>query len=231
MLTEPAGESPAEPVESRRETIVRTLSLKKALLAGVVALAVGASALGIAAAQQTPTASPTSVPGFGHGPGAQQTTPGQDRREQFLSALAAKLNVSTDRLRQAMEETRRELGLPEHRAGGPRKWGAGSFGPALGVAAQTIGITVEQLHQELPGKTLADVASAHNVDPATVARTLKDAANARIDQAAAAGRIPSDQVTQVKQRASDQIDQLMTRQVPAEGFQPRGPRAGRAGGF
>jgi hypothetical protein len=210
---------------------VRTLSLKKTLLAGVVALAIGASALGIAAAQQTPTASPTTAPGFGRGPGAQQTPSGQDRREQFLNALAAKLNVSPDRLRQAMEETRRELGLPEHAAGRHGKPGVGPFGAALGLAAQTIGISVEQLRQELPGKTLADVARAHNVDPATVARTLKDAANARIDQAAAAGRIPSDQVSQVKQRASDQIDQLMTRQIPAEGFQPRGPRPGRGGGI
>src|ERR1051326_7097300 len=50
------------------------------------------------------------------------------------------------------------------------------------VAAQAIGITPEQLHQELPGKSLAQVAEAHGKSADDVASALKTAAHARVDQ-------------------------------------------------
>ena len=226
MLTVPAGPSPAEPIESREETIVRTMSLKQTAVAGAAALAMVGAALGVAGAQQAPTASPSPTvpapagsstqppPAANPGPGS-RAPGGQQRQEQFLNALAAKLNVSPDRLRQAMEQTRTELGLPDRAAGGFGRPGGGRFGASLDAAARAIGISVEQLRQELRGSTLADVARAHNVNPTTVANALKAEANTRIDQAAAAGRIPSDQVAQAKQRAAEQIDRKMTQQVPA----------------
>jgi hypothetical protein len=51
------------------------------------------------------------------------------------------------------------------------------------IAAQAIGITPQQLRQELPGKSLAMVAEAHGKNPADVANALKTASNAHIDQA------------------------------------------------
>jgi hypothetical protein len=51
----------------------------------------------------------------------------------------------------------------------------------IAVAAQSIGITPEQLRAELPGKSLAQVAEAHGKSPADVAAALKKAADARID--------------------------------------------------
>ena len=219
---------------------MRTLSLKRTAVAGAAALTMVGVALGVAGAQQAPTAAPSPTapapagsstqqpPAANPAPGTRapggQAAPGQDRHAQFLTALAAKLNVTPDRLRQAMEQTRAELGLPDRAAGGPGRPGGGRFGPGLDVAARAIGISVEQLRQELPGKTMADVARAHNANPTSVANALKAEANARIDQAAAAGRIPSDQVAQAKQRAAEQIDQKMTQQVPAGA-----PPAGGAG--
>ena len=50
------------------------------------------------------------------------------------------------------------------------------------VAAQAIGITPEELHQELPGKSLAQVAEAHGKTGAEVAAALKTADDARIDK-------------------------------------------------
>ena len=55
-------------------------------------------------------------------------------------------------------------------------------GGLLAVAAQAIGITPQELRQELPGKSLADVAHAHGKNPADVATALKTAANQHIDQ-------------------------------------------------
>ena len=211
MLIVPTGMNPAEPSKSLEETVMRVSSLKRTVVAGAAALTMVGAALGAAGAQQTPTPSPSPT-----APAPATRAPaGQDHREQFLNALAAKLNVTPDRLRQAIEQTRQELGLPDRPAGGFGGPRGGRVGAGLDAAAQAIGISVEQLRQELPGRSLADVARAHNANPTTVANALKAEANARIDQAAAAGRIPSDQVAAAKQRAAEAIDQKMTQQVPA----------------
>ena len=182
--------------------------MRRGLVVGAAALALGGAAFGVAGAQQVPTPTP--------GAAAQAGPRGdhQQRMQQFLDTVAAKLGVTPDRLRQAMAEARAELGLPDRRPG-PFGGPGGMLRHGLDVAAQAIGITPAQLRQELPGKSLADVARAHNVDPARVAGTLKADANARIDQAVSAGRLTADQAAQLKQRAATQIDQLMTRQVPA----------------
>ena len=220
---------------------MQTPSLKRTAVAGVAALTMVGLALGAVAAQQTPTASPTPTapatggsstqrsPALVPSPGTRtpsgQGSSGQDRHAQFHNALATKLGVSPDRLRQAMMETRQELGLPDH---GPKMGGhRGGFSEGLSAAATALNISVDQLRQELPGKTLTAVAQAHNVNPATVASALKTAANSRIDAAASAGRIPTDQVAQAKQRASDRVDQLMTQPAPAAG--QRGPGAPTGG--
>jgi hypothetical protein len=85
-----------------------------------------------------------------------------------------------------------------------------------------MGISVDQLRQELPGKSLAQVASAHNKNPSDVATALKNAANQQIDQAVSSGRLTADQGNQRKQQVDQQIDQRMN-QVTPQG----GPGAGR----
>ena len=107
------------------------------------------------------------------------------------------------------------------------------MGGGLDAAAQALGVSADQLRQELAGgQTLTQVAQAHNVDPSTVANALKQAANAHIDQEAAAGRIPADQVDTAKQRAAERIDQMMSQTGPQRGpagqsVQERGPRGPR----
>ncbi|MCC6176392.1 MAG: hypothetical protein IT305_13885 [Chloroflexi bacterium] len=215
-------------------------SFKRTAMAGAAALTVVGASLGVAAAQQAPDATPapaaSPAPGQrGGGPqGLHQQR--QDHRDQLLKAVAAKLNVSPDQLRQAFTDARKDLGLPDGPRGfeghGPGRRG-GPGGPAgLNAAASAIGISADQLRQELPGKSLADVARAHNVDPSTVANALKQDANARIDQAVSAGRLTSDQATQAKQRVSDRIDQMMNGQMPSgqPGHGNKPDRGGRSGG-
>jgi hypothetical protein len=80
-------------------------------------------------------------------------------------------------------------GTPMTPAGQPQQIGGhhhrGGFerGVALGLAAQAIGITPQQLRTELPGKSLAEVAQAHGKSSADIATVLKSAADQRIDQA------------------------------------------------
>jgi hypothetical protein len=99
----------------------------------------------------------------------------------------------------------------------------------LEAPARAMNLSVDQLRQQLPGKSMADVARANNVDPNTVANALKTEANRRIDEAVSAGRLTSDQANQMKQNLSSRIDQMMTRQVPANA-QPRNQQGNQQGG-
>jgi hypothetical protein len=201
-------------------TITRFVSFKRSLAAAGATVLIGASAFGIAHAQQTPTPTPGSV--------SPTPTPAAHaqrgaRIEQFLDTLAAKLGVTPEKLKQAIQETRQQLGYGPgrhqgHKGGLPFGGRAGLPGlkAELSVAAQAIGITPDQLRQELPGKSLSDVAKAHNVDPSKVANAIKADANAKIDQLASRRNLSADQVAQLKQRAAALIDRLMARQFPAK---------------
>jgi transposase-like protein len=186
----------------------------------VLILSIGA--IGVVRAQQPATPSPTA-------PG--QTTQPRPGHAAFIEALARRLGITTDQLQQAITEARNEVGLP---ARGPKPgFGFGQHGHSFGgrglgasVAAQAIGISVEQLREELPGKSLAQVAQAHGKNPADVATALKNAANQRIDEAVAAGRLTADQATQLKQRVAQRIDQQIN-QVKPEGDRPFGGHHGR----
>jgi hypothetical protein len=174
-------------------------------LGAVVVL--GGAAVGIASAQATPTPAQ---------PGRSQSRPDP---QAYLDALARRLNVTSDALRQAMTQARADVGLP---AGGPGPGfgighgpGRGGRGGDLTAAAQAIGISVDQLRQELPGKSLAQVAQAHGKTANDVATALKNAANQRIDQAVADGRLTAAEATQRKQEVAQRIDQQVSEVRPA----------------
>jgi hypothetical protein len=204
-------------------------AVRRGVLAGGAALVVSAAAMPRAAAQQapTPTPSPRATP-------PAQVTP-RPSTQAFLEALARRLGITIERLQEAIAQARSDVGLPPQgtKPGfgfgfGGRKHGRFALGRIdFATAAQAIGISVDQLRQELPGKSLAQVAQAHGKNPADVATALKNAVNQRIDQAVAAGRITADQANQAKQQAAQRIDQLMTQIVPqgGPGFRGPGPRA------
>jgi len=209
-------------------------TVKQFFAAGGAALVLGAAALGIASAQQTPTpttapsgqTTPTRPPGAPGQPGR----PGEDQRQQLLARVASKLGIPVDRLQQAFTDAHQELGIPDRPQGfGPGGPGRRGAGFDLLPVAQPLTLQPAQLRQELQGKTLTDVARAHNVDPTTIANALKAQASQRIDQAAASGRIPSDQVAAAKQQANQRVDELMTRQFPTAGQDRPGPRGGPFG--
>jgi hypothetical protein len=193
--------------------------MKQTIGVGIVALALVGTVFGIATAQQSSAQSAPVVaqPEPSPSPGPNRADKARDGRDRFLAALAQKLGVSTDRLKQAFAEARQELGLP-NRPKGPH---GARFG-GLEAAARAMNIGVDQLRQDLQGKSLTEVARAQNVDPATVASALKADASARIDQVARDGKFLPHQAAQMKQRANERIDQLMTRQFPAAGYHQRG---------
>ena len=194
---------------------------RRGLVAGAAVLVLAGSAVGIASAQNAPTPMTTPTPGAG-----QQQRPSP---QAFLDALAKRLNVSSNALQTAIGQARTDVGLPAANGGfpfgpggrGPGGPGGRGFGGDLNAAAQAIGITADQLRQELPGKSLAQVAQAHGKTANDVATALKNAANQRIDQEVAAGRIPAADAAQRKQDAATRIDQFVNNVLP----QPGAPRA------
>src|SRR5687767_944440 len=111
-------------------------SVHRTLAAGAAVLVLAASAVGIASAQATPTPAP----------GAQQQQ--RPSYQQFLDALARRLNVSTANLETAIGQARTDVGLPAdsrgfpnagHGPGGPGgRGGPRGFGGDRNAAAQAI---------------------------------------------------------------------------------------------
>jgi hypothetical protein len=89
-----------------------------------------------------------------------------------------------------------------------------------GVVTKTIGIDRPTLRRELrSGKTVADIANEHNVDPQTVVDALVTAATKRLDAAVAAGRITSERASKIEQRLPDRITKLVNTWHPKR-FRP-----------
>jgi hypothetical protein len=197
--------------------------IKKALVAAVAVVALAAGAVGIAAAQAQPT------------PNGQAQT--QSPRGAYLGALAKRLNVTVDQLKQAIQGARQDAGLPA--PGTPRpnggtnpRVGRGGFGfpgrggfPARGTLrleadaiAKLFNEGTDALTQELPGTTLAELATKHNVTADQVVNTIVQTADQHIDQAAQRRNISADQVSQIKQRISERAQQFVsTHRFPARG--------------
>ena len=72
------------------------------------------------------------------------------------------------------------------------------------VSAKAIGITPQELASQLKaGSSIAQVATAHQVDPGTVVTALVTAGNQRIDKAVANGRLTPDRAAVLKARLPD----------------------------
>lgn len=174
---------------------------RRSFIGGALAIAVAgigalASTSGLASAQSLPTPTPVS------GPSAAQ-------HEAVLAALAAKLGVSVDTVKAAMRDARASV-MPATHVNHAVAYGA------LEAAAKALGITEEQLDAELPGKSLAQVAQAHNVDVAVVKAAMIANASARVDANLAAGKTTAEKAAARKAMFSDRFDRLLAHVHPAK---------------
>ena len=215
---------------------LRVPKSRRAALAGGAALVLTAAAAHAALAQQAaarleatdvtaPTTDAQDVVFFAN-TGAPDL---QKRRDDWLNAVAGKLGVSKDRLEQAMNEATKDVGLPPPIIApfgniGPGVPGAFSLRIAspFASAAKALNITEEQLHNEqAAGKSLADIARAHNVDPKVVADALKAQRKSEIDKAVSDSVMPKAAADKLKANVDDEIDHLM-QAVPTVGGDGRG---------
>lgn len=183
---------------------------KRVLVAGSAVLVLGGAAVGVAAAQAQPAPAQT-----------QQT---DNPRHKFEEALATRLHISVDQLRQAIRGARQDAGLPSGPEGhaGPRGFGGRHGFGFLGAESQALATlfkeTPDQLRAELPGNTLAEVAAKHGVGTQDVVNTIVQTADQRIDQMAQRKNLSADQVSQFKQKIGERAQQFVTtHRFPAHG--------------
>lgn len=83
----------------------------------------------------------------------------------------------------------------------------------IAVAAAAIGVEPKELRDALAGgKSVADVARAHHVDPKTVIDAILSAADKKIDEAVANGRIDQTRAATIKTRVQDRVAKLVQTQ-------------------
>ena len=147
----------------------------------------------------------------------EETAPAERPTPQWMTDALKKLvdagtitQAQADSVAQALNEAK-----PAHGPGGPGGPGR-HHGPALGVAAQAIGIEETELREALrSGQTIAQVAQAHNVDPQKVVDALVADLNTRLAQAVADGRITQAQADEKKANAAERFTALVNGERPA----------------
>jgi hypothetical protein len=79
------------------------------------------------------------------------------------------------------------------------------------VVTETIGIDRETLRNELrSGKTIGEIATAHNVEPSAVIDALVTAATTKLEAAAAAGKITEERAHKIEAKLPARFTKLVT---------------------
>jgi polyhydroxyalkanoate synthesis regulator phasin len=136
--------------------------------------------------------------------------------------------AQADAVTKALQDARPAMEHHGPWGGGPRG-GFGRIGVALDEAAKALGIDLDELRTELQsGKTLAQIATEHDVDIQKVEDALTAAAKAKLDEAVKAGRITQEQADQRLTEMTDRLKELVNEPLPAR--DGPGHRGGRPGG-
>jgi uncharacterized protein YeaC (DUF1315 family) len=220
------------------------------LLAAGAALLVGAGlVVGVVssrASAQTPTPSPTATPG----PGKQQLQQRLDeflnRLAQNLGVTPDRLRDAlrqtavqevdaaqaagrlTPEQAQRLKDAINQGKLPFLGLRGPL------FGPGKGVGrlglgmsasldqlAQFLGVSRDQLRQELRDKSLAEVAQAHGKSTDQLKQFILDNVRQRLSQAVQQGRITQQQADTALNNLQQRLDDLINRKPGEHGLGPR----------
>ena len=208
--------------------------------------------------QASPSPEPKPKPGQGGQNERQRGGNMQQRgqmQEAYLNALAGRLGLTVDQLKEAMKQSRIDLvnqavaegKLDQERANrmiqaiqsgqGPGQPGQGQRGqrpgqrgpgmPGPGQAvADLLGMTPQELRTEFQsGKSLAQVAEAKGVSRDALKAKILETRQARLDAAVAAGRMTAEQAQQASARMSANVDRMLDA-TPGQRRPPRAPGAG-----
>jgi polyhydroxyalkanoate synthesis regulator phasin len=159
--------------------------------------------------------------------------PGQRQHNHLTGVLAPLVTDGTitqdqaDKVIDAIVAARPDHGPGHGRGGrGTNLRAAKIRAEGLSVAATTIGISEDALRTELrSGSTVAQVATAHTIDPQKVIDALVADATQHIDQAVTDGKLSADQAAKVKSTLVVRITRFVN-----EGPRHGGPRGTQDGG-
>jgi hypothetical protein len=111
-----------------------------------------------------------------------------------------------------------ENAAPMDHHGGPGGPGGHMLGAGMDVVANALGITTDELKTDLQnGQSIADIAKAKGVDPATVVQAITDAANTKLDEAVASGKLTQDQADKIKANETEMITAMVNGTPPTGG--------------
>ena len=156
----------------------------------------------------------------------------QGEREGFVARVAAHLGVTEQQLTDAFKAARLEI-LDEAVAAGkisPEEadqirqrieegkglgfgWGGchmRPFGDIVSSVAETLDMTPREILQQIrQGQSLAEIGQAKGVSPEELKSAILSAADSKLDQAVAVGKITQEQADKVMTRLTDNIDKLL----------------------
>lgn len=196
--------------------------MNRKLAAGAIAaIVVGggiAASVSIAGAQTGTSSNPTAT-----------QSPNQPNRQARLKTALDPL-VKDGTIDQAQEDKVIAAlnSAQPNGAGGLRRrggFGLGAPGADTAVVAKALGITTDQLKTDLQGgKSIADIATAQNVDLPKVIQALVDDQNTKLDAAVKAGTLTQAQADTIKANETQRITDRVNGKFPVGGF--RGHRGG-----
>lgn len=134
-------------------------------------------------------------------------------RQTLIDALVAAGKEQLDELRATLPDRMAELvdrTLPERREGpgGHGRGGIGRFDD--GVAAQVLGLTTDELRDQLRGgMTLAEVAADQGVERQTLVDALVASATERLAQAVTDGKITQERADEMTAKLPELIDKVV----------------------
>lgn len=220
--------------------VVLAASVVGCLVLGTLAVAVF-NPLGPAGAQNDPGSTvpaPPATEAPKADPGREQAKPdhkgkGPGKAQGVLEELVADGTITqaqADKIRERLKARMGEGNGPGGRHGN----GKGKHGGAMGnmhetmaLVAGILGIDVKTLREEHhAGKSLADIARAHNVDPQRVIDALVAEANKKIDAAVASGRLTPEKAAEMK---TSVVERVTKRVNDADEQGDKGPRHGPKG--
>jgi polyhydroxyalkanoate synthesis regulator phasin len=160
----------------------------------------------------------------------------QGARESFVSRVAAHLGVTEQQLVDAFKAARLEM-LDEAVAAGKispedadqvrqrieesqglglglglglRGWRIHALGGIVSSVAETLGMTPQEIVQDLrQGQSLAEIGQAKRVSTDTLKSAILAAADEKLDQAVADGKLTQDQADKIMTRLTDNIDKIL----------------------
>ena len=141
---------------------------------------------------------------------------------QQIDAEVAAGRIPADRAQQ-IKDGINQGNLPGFGFGGPGghggRGGPGGIGGMMGSQelATFLGVTQDQLRQEMPGKSLAQVAQAHGKSADQLKQFLTTQVTTRMNEAVQSGRITQDQANQRLTEFRNNLDTMINRVMPQMG--------------